>query len=289
MRANAIYTPTEGWDAVIRTAHARDAAATRPSGEYAQIRHALEQLRRAGDLHATLLVPAEARLWGPDGYVGPDRGRIAEALPAGGRFGIVTLPSIRSGATTSRAQLYAETALADIGIIQKRIHPCGWIVDVRENSGGDVVPMLLAVGPVLGSGPVIAFTGKRGIEYEITYRNGRLSTTPRDFVPSDPIPDLVPAPAVAVLTGPHTFSAGEAVMLAFRGRRQARSFGGVTGGGTGAPVHARLSDGAMVVFATSSMTDRNGNVYRGRIAPDVVTGSPVAAAERWLATTPACS
>ena len=166
--------------------------------------------------------------------VGP--GRVRRAGPGPDRGGAACRRAVRDRhAPEHQIRRYdlAGAALrrngaAEIGIIQKRIHPCGWIVDVRENSGGDVVPMLLAVGPVLGSGPVIAFTGKRGIEYEIN--TGTDGCRRRRATSCRPIrsPTSLPLPPSQRSTGPHTFSAGEAVMLAFRGRRQARSFGGVT-------------------------------------------------------------
>lgn len=35
--------------------------------------------------------------------------------------------------------------------------PCGWIVDLRQNSGGDLWPMLAGLGPLLGEGLAGAF------------------------------------------------------------------------------------------------------------------------------------
>ena len=287
MRQNALYTPSEGWAALTRAVHARDAGAARPRDEYAQIRYAIERLRSAGDLHAVFMTPQVARVEGPGGTWESSSSTPAKA-DFSGRFGLIALPGIVSGPETSNSRLYAETALADIGIIQKA-GPCGWIVDLRRDTGGDIVPMLLAVGPILGSGRLLGFTAKKGFPSWISYDRGTLSTPAANYLATSVIRDLTPAPAVAVLTGPRTYSAGEVLTIAFRGRPQTRSFGADTGGAPTEPAFARLPDGAFVSFAIAFEMDRYGVVYRGPIPPDVTTASPLAAAKRWLATTPACS
>ncbi|MGV9658891.1 S41 family peptidase [Streptomyces koyangensis] len=58
-------------------------------------------------------------------------------------------------------------------------------------------------------------------------------------------------PPVAVLTGPRTASAGEAVAIAFRERPDTRTFGDPTSGVPTANAPYPLSDGALVVLTTA--------------------------------------
>ena len=150
-------------------------------------------------------------------------------------------------------------------------------------------PMLLSVGPILGGGRLIGFTGKRVSLYYASYRNGVISGGPTDRAPIT-VPDFRPAPPVAVLTGAQTASAGEVVTVAFRGRANTRSFGTPTAGATTGPRAYRLADGAQVIFAVAYYVDRHGTVYKHPIAPDVsVPSLSTDPASRWLLSTKACS
>ena len=87
-------------------------------------------------------------------------------------------------------------------------------------------PMLLSVGPILGSGKLIGFTGRHGSADYAFYSNNTLSYdalgsgSPRFKAPLT-LADFAPAPPVAVLTGPNTLSSGEAVtVVCIRVRRR---------------------------------------------------------------------
>jgi C-terminal processing protease CtpA/Prc len=99
-------------------------------------------------------------------------------------------------------------------------------------------------------------------------------------------------PPVAVLTGERTMSSGEALAVAFRGRRNARSFGRPTRGLSTSNEGISLSDGATLVLTTAVFADRTGRTYGGPIRPDVRVDADegaapsedavVDAAEAWL-------
>ncbi|MFE3969703.1 S41 family peptidase [Stenotrophomonas sp. YIM B13575] len=174
---------------------------------------------------------------------------------------------------------------------------CGWIVDLRDNTGGNMWPMLLGVAPLLrtsamGIEDVGSFETADGpVRWQTTASGVRMGEATRlDFGQPGYLPSLVGAP-VAVLTGPRTASSGEATVLAFRGRAQTRSFGQPTAGVSTANVVRRLVDGSALVLTTSVMRDRNGDGDGRKIAPDQATvgdAATVAAAEAWLLAQPAC-
>lgn len=133
-------------------------------------------------------------------------------------------------------------------------------------------PMLAVVGPLLGEGKVGMFRGADGgtslwsIEHGAPYRDGESAgwDDGRARAGSDP--------PVAVLTGSRTASAGEAIVVAFRGRSGTRFFGGPTGGvPTGNKAH-RLSDGAMLILTEVESADRTGRTYNTAISPDEEIG-----------------
>ena len=50
---------------------------------------------------------------------------------------------------------------------------CAWIVDVRDNTGGNVFPMLAGIGPILGSGAAGGGVRADGTTYFRRVENGR--------------------------------------------------------------------------------------------------------------------
>ena len=179
--------------------------------------------------------------------------------------------------------------------------PCGWIVDLRLNTGGNMYPMIAGIGPVLGEGLAGRFVPPDGRVSLWYYRAGAAAIGNRPLVTATtPYVLRRPDVPVAVLYGELTASSGEAVAISFRSLPNARSFGTETRGLSTANTGFRLSDGALLNLTTAVMADRTGRVYGGRLVPDEpvpASGRPVPgevdatveAARRWLAAQPACA
>lgn len=95
-------------------------------------------------------------------------------------------------------------------------------------------PMLAAIGPLLGNGIYGHFLG--GADDNIMpwgYEDGSFvaGKYPTKLV-EKPYRLAKPNPPIAVLTGDHTSSSGEAAYIAFRGRSNVKSFGAATDGRT---------------------------------------------------------
>jgi carboxyl-terminal processing protease len=148
---------------------------------------------------------------------------------------------------------------------------CGWVLDLRRDTGGSLPPMLTAVGPVLGDGKAVGYRGKDGVTTWFGYKDGASTYNgqpDRSQAASRPARLPRPRPPVAVLTSRLTGSAGEGIVMAFRGRPGARSFGEPTAGvPTGNSQH-RLSDGAELYLTQGVGVDRTGRTYQTRIRPD---------------------
>ncbi len=285
MRSKAVTAPAVDWVTVTREARRMAADARTPEDTYPAIRYALDQLRQAGDLHATFLYPSEADAFA---QASPPLQPPAVALVQG-RLGKVTLPGLIGPSEPRDARRYVTTVLSGIESLQSRYRPCGWIIDLRGDTGGNVYPMLLSIGPIIGEGQVAGFTGRNGFVYWITYRRGTLSGGGYTARAPLIVRPIAPRRPVAVLTSQLTASAGEFVTVAFRGRTQTRSFGAATGGYTTGPRVFRLANGAELFFGISYYVDRLGVVYRHSIRPDVTVYLDEAAASRWLRSTHACT
>lgn len=159
----------------------------------------------------------------------------------------------------SKPQEFAQAVVGAIGSADGRA-VCGWIVDVRGNTGGNMWPMLQGLAPLLGDEVPGYFASPDSVrtpwEVERTARPG-----------AAPTPAHSP-PAVAVLHDSTTASSGEAVVVAFRGRPHTRTFGQSTRGLSTANRTNILADGSKLMVTTSVFADRAGHLYGGRILPD---------------------
>lgn len=289
MEANSIHRYRIDWPVLREDAFSAAEGAQVPRDTYEAIRGAIRSL---GDRHSWFFPPDHP-------YV---TGNVPEPIPPtgdllGGDMGYVQMPPF-SHPQKAKADQHAEAyhrLIEDLDAAR----PCGWIVDLRANAGGNMYPMLTGIGPILGEGTVGYFIDADGERMEWYYEDGAagIRPFPGPYPASSPYRLHDPDPPVAVLTGPRTGSSGEAVAIAFRGRPDARSFGegtaGVSTGISGFP----LSDGAILGITTVTMADRTGKPYGEVVPPDEpVHGFParleedpvVIAAGSWLRNHAAC-
>lgn len=270
---------------VLEQAHGARTA----SDTYGVIAWALNSL---GDGHSFFLDPQQsgARLGATTLSF---EGLTGRALEDG--LGYVSLPQVQGTQQTYDAyvrQGRAAVATAD--------GACGWIVDLRDDRGGNMWPMLAVLGPVLGDGPAGGFVDADGNRstWSIQHGNAYADGEPVGWTDSEPITRS--AAPVAVLTGHRTGSSGEAVAVAFRGRADTRFFGEPTYGVPTGNMVYHLSDGATLVLTTADDVDRAGRTYNAPIRPDEeVVNDPaaavggdrdrvLAAARAWLHQQPGC-
>jgi carboxyl-terminal processing protease len=163
------------------------------------------------------------------------------------------------------------------GLIRQMDYPpaCGWVVDLRRNRGGIMRVMLLGIGPILGEGQVGAYVDRQDRRNVWSYSGGSAHADgwARLEEGAEPYTINHPGAPVAVLTSRLTTSAGEAIVVAFRGRPNTRSFGEAT---FGVPTHNivdPLLDGAWLVITNAFDVDRAGHTYSDKIMPDQVVAA----------------
>ena len=120
--------------------------------------------------------------------------------------------------------------------------------------------------------------------YEREYRDGAALSLGEAFARvAVPYKVRQEFPRVAVLTDGGVASAGEAIVVFFKGRPNTRSFGTPTCGHHHLQESFRLSDGATLYLATSQHADRTKKRYGGPIAPDELVADPAEAGRRAIA------
>ena len=281
MERNALHRESIDWGAVRAEAFRRAAAASSPAETYDAIRWALSQLK---DGHS-FLDP-------------PDRGHTAivtgqydrEATVPNGhlrvdRIAYLRVPGFRG--SPRFAARYADALQECIAQLDES-GPVGWMVDLTDNGGGNMWPMLAGLGPLLGEGPLGSFRFPAQPPAIWSYRAGRalLDDVPLANTTNACYSLRDPAGPVALLSSRRTASSGEAVLIAFVGRAGARRFGTPTRGLTTANDDFALPDGATLYLTVATFADRLGRVYGQAIEPDCLcdeSGDQIqASAARWI-------
>ncbi|WP_424446787.1 S41 family peptidase [Microbacterium sp. CH-015] len=206
--------------------------------------------RVAGGKHSVFLTPDEAE----------QTAQTAEAnfttptVTTDSGITTVTIPPLGSVSTDQQTE-YADTAAQ--GIVDAAPNTCGWIVDLRGNTGGDMYPMLSGVAPLLPNGPALSFVTNGGQETVVTVQDDGAGLD-GDTTASIPVTGKVREQPVAILQDGRTGSSGEAVLTAFRGLDNVHSFGMPSAGYTSANAIHQLYDGAQLVLTGSVYADRDG-------------------------------
>ena len=190
-----------------------------------------------------------------------------------GNIAHIVLPA-HSGVKVSDS-LYTHTVL---DFLQTNPDLKGVVLDLRDNRGGNMYPMIAAVSPLLPDGILLKFQGRK-----------RTFPISLDFVLSsvgieaDKIEKFPASTPIAILTNDWTGSSGEATLLCFRGLPNVRTFGIATAGYASANMSFPLLDGYTLVITTSCDVARTGEVFcDDGIEPDITTKAPLEDALVWI-------
>lgn len=268
---HALYRHRIDWASIRATATQRAAQAQVPADTYDAIRWALTQL---GEQHSFFAIPEQGDAAIASGqYDREVTTPFAQLRPD--RIGYLSVPAFR-GSPQQGAQ-YATTLQMQIAHLDAST-PIGWMIDLTDNTGGNMWPMLAGLGPFLGEGTLGAFAFPDQPPVVWFYRAGQagVGDTCLTQTTTDGYVLCTARPRVAILTSTRTASSGEAVALAFSGRRQTRRFGAPTRGLTTANEGFDLPDGATISITVATFMDRNGRVHEGALEPDQVVDGDTA-------------
>jgi hypothetical protein len=282
IRTHHMDAASRDWAAIEARAYRHAAGAATARDTYPAIRGVLSAM---GDNHSFLHLPDPTT----SDAMPTDRPLPAYSL-LDGRYGYVSLPALNMLGPADRPFGRAYMQRLREGVRSLDGMPlCGWIIDLRQNSGGNMWPMLNGLTPLLGNPPFGSFIGgsARGRERWVLDR-GLVTIEGRNMrdngLNAGGFRLRQSTAPLAVLIGQNTASAGEAVAIAFAGRAATRSFGRGSAGYTSANLPTDLSDGAILAVASSWSADRTGREYRAALTPDegVPEGEELKAARNWL-------
>jgi hypothetical protein len=283
---HAYYADRVDWEASRAEAAEVAAGATTTADTYSFVLRLIGEL---DDRHSGFFPPSEFSSPEVVPQFGPPTGSVDDET-----IGVLQLPALVTfDASDASAREYISAAHQLL-----TADACGWIIDLRGNGGGNLFPMLVAVGPLLGPGPTVGYRDRHGSTdvYELL-ADGSLVAPDGTILAVAP-PDAPPIEnrgiPLAVLHGPGTASSGEGVVMALSGRPNVRTFGTPTAGVPTGNALYELSDGSALNLTSAIGVDFGGVAHEGPIAPDV----PISPTSRtnvlnrtheWLLAQPACA
>lgn len=245
---------------------------------YPLIGYLLGLMRHYGDNHSFFIPPQIATSLQADQPGEPgSQGPLPQTRYLGDGVGYVAVPGFMA-MNRKREMVFARLIQNLIRQLDSSQRISRWVVDVRGNTGGNIIAMTAGLMPLYGK-QVPAYTKKMA----------------KRFYKGDPIVERPyqlrqVADRVAVLLDEQTASSGEGIALSFIGLPNVRSFGQHSAGYTTANDSHKLSNGVLLVIAELVNEDRRGKPYRHGIPPDdEVKGMPtpssdptLEAAKSWL-------
>jgi carboxyl-terminal processing protease len=271
IRLNHRSSKQGDWPILIAEAQSDIADAKAPKDTYSAIRRVLAKL---DEPHSFLREPFAAAQNNGDTTSPENATTVGPSLPSWQlekrRFGFLTLPALDTfgHGGEQRGSEYTSTVRNGLMTMDKA-KICGWIIDLRQNEGGNMWPMLRGLDPLLGPSPFGAFILPDGSKHNWVRAFDDILPTAEKLAETPPSFKLKHAnAAVAVLVGPRTGSSGEMAAIALIGRENVRVFGKPTANFTSANKVYPLSDGALLVLTETSVSNRLGHEYTGPIVPD---------------------
>ena len=183
--------------------------------------------------------------------------------------GIVMIKLPPFSGNSAEGVKYAQTVL---GALPDEVQ--GAVIDLRDNRGGNMYPMIAAVHRFLPDGETLRFRTRKRTQWITLGYAVQVAGVPQQ--------ERIECP-VAILTNEWTASSGEAVLICFRGLDGVRVFGVPTAGYASANQPFPLPDGSNLVLTTGCDVARTGEVFcDDPLAPDVMTETPLEDALAWM-------
>jgi carboxyl-terminal processing protease len=221
-----------------------------------------QNFRKARDKHSFFISTAAAK----SSSKREKRAPKPSAQYLGSGIALITVPLCFNNQKSQDIK-YANTIREQIRKIDTRNNISAWIIDLRDNVGGNMWPMLAGLNALIEDGTVGYFINPASkSEQPWPSYNGKL------MFPKAIINDYKVRGReikIALLIDSMTASSGEMTAVSFLGMSNVKVLGQPSAGYTTANTTYYLSDGTMFNLATSYIADRNRKPYMEKITPDI--------------------
>lgn len=255
MNKHGLYAEGEQWEGAKA-----EALKAHPVSHDDAVEIVQQALKVAGGKHSFIM--------SADEVVGNDTGTWAmPSVELCDGIAVIKLPAFSGNDADGRR--YVATVLEALPDQLK-----GVVIDLRDNRGGNMYPMIAAVHRFLPDDNILRFRNRKGTQS--INRSYIINSVGIECQTSIECP-------VAILTNEWTASSGEALLICFRGLEKVRVFGSPTAGYASANTPFPLPDGSKLVLTTGCDVARTGEEFcDDPIAPDTATDTPMEDALLWL-------
>ena len=274
MEQNSLNRSKVDWSKLRRNAIGKLDSINKIEETYPIIQSALNEL---GDKHSFLLTPERKKIaYNQENKLPEIKNKLID-----NKIGYIKIPEFIGN--DSLTLLFAKKIQRKIKELNHNSNTLKWIVDLRDNRGGNMWPMFLGIAPILKNGTAGYFVDSNNNYSKWNYSEGSVSIDDEKMLSIKNYYEIKDQNfEIAVLIGNKTSSSGEAIATIFKGLPNAKFFGQETFGLTTGNDLFELSDGAILVLTISKFADRHKNIVLGKIKPDFYSNSPKTAAIKWL-------
>jgi len=221
-------------------------------------------LHEVGDKHGFILLPDQINQ--RNSHI---NGTIKGSLIEDG-IGYINIPSCPS-LDVSVNQEYPQVLQNTIKKIDNA-NINSWVIDLRNNNGGNLWPMLLGLGPITGNKVLGYFIDSENEYTPFSYENGavkyggdvQLFTPTKNYYTTK-----CNKPIIAILIGRSTASSGEILAIALR-TSFSKVFGEYSAGFTNSTKMFELNDGALLFITSSRIASQDKKICLEIVKPDVI-------------------
>lgn len=223
----------------------------------------IKTLRNVGDKHSLFLTQANINSFTSKNS--EPKQPESKYLESG--IGLIKVPKCMTFSNTKDKD-FANSIRYQIKKMDTENEIIGWVVDLRNNGGGNMWPMIAGLNSLMVDGTVGYLVGTTNIkESEWKIENGKINYS-RELIDTYKVKKI--NNKIAVLIDSMTGSSGEMTAITFIGLPNVKLFGQPSAGYTTANSTFYLSDGTQLYLATNYVADRTHKSYPDKIIPDVI-------------------
>ena len=227
----------------------------------------IKKLRNVGDKHSLFLTKTIINSFLSKNSE-PEQ---PESKYLGNGIGLLKIPKCMTFSNTKDRE-FANSIRYQIKKLDTENEIIGWVVDLRNNGGGNMWPMVAGLNALVQDG-IVGYTVGTPNRKEKKWKteNGRINYS-NELTDTYKIKKL--NTKIAVLIDSMTGSSGEMTAITFIGLPNVKLFGQPSAGYTTANSTFYLSDGTQLYLATNFVADRKHKSYPDKIIPDVIINRP---------------
>jgi hypothetical protein len=283
IKSNSLFSDSLNWNQISEELVALPLGKNDSINRKTIFDYFIKKLRSAGDKHSLFLTQASINSYTTKNL----EPKQPESKYLGSGIGLIKVPKCMTF-DYKKDRDFANSIRYQIKKIDTENEIIGWVIDLRNNGGGNMWPMIAGLNAIVEDG-IVGYTVGTSNNKEKVWKaqNGKINFS-KEVTDTYKVKKL--SNKIAVLIDSMTGSSGEMTAISFIGLPNVKLFGQPSAGYTTANSTLYLSDGSQLYLATNFVADRTHKSYPTKIIPDVLVGGQknvnndetLEAAKKWV-------